>query len=379
MSMLDQKQMALPARTHLVPRDLLASPPVLRASDGLGKAVRKFVEVGTGVLPVVEGDRLVGVLLESDVVAPLVSFTGSDLAGNEPRVLHLMRLRPLVVRDDEPLENLLSLFESRGYQAVPVLDASEHYQGMLTRASVVAALTKNLRPARIGGMATPMGVYLTTGHVSAGVGFRGLFLSGAALAGVNWLIELAVMHTEQLTHISLPEWQETLAAFILFLVVLRLSPLAGFHAAEHQTVNAIEAGEELDLDLIGKQPREHSRCGTNLMALLFGVQLLLPWLAYEPFLVLPVGLVGFLVWRKVGFALQRFFTTKPPTRAQLENGRNAGIALLKAYAVQPGLRVDRAQRIWNMGLVQILAGAFTVLGLLEAAYQFFPVTRGILF
>jgi hypothetical protein len=46
---------------------------------------------------------------------------------------------------------------------------------------------------------------------------------------------------------------------------------------------------------------------------------------------------------------------------------------------RPGFRVGRARRIWNMGLIQILAGAFTVIGVLEAAYQLFPATRGILF
>jgi hypothetical protein len=179
--------------------------------------------------------------------------------------------------------------------------------------------------------------------------------------------------------VDLPDWGQALVAFGLFLLVLRLSPLAGFHAAEHQTVNAIEKGEPLALEAIAAMPREHPRCGTNLMALLFGAQLLLPLVAHEPLLTLPALVLGALAWRKVGHLLQRHFTTRPPRRYQLRDGQRAGQQLLAAYAARPGFRVDRWRRVWNMGLVQILAGAFTVIAACEAAHQLFPGLRGTFF
>jgi hypothetical protein len=228
-------------------------------------------------------------------------------------------------------------------------------------------------------MATPLGVYLTTGHVSAGVGPWGLFLAGVVLGLTNCAIELALAWGQRAAGLQLPDWGQALVAFALFMVLLRLSPLAGYHAAEHQTVNAIEKGEPLVFEAIAAMPREHPRCGTNLMALLFGVQLLLPLLAHEPLLTLPVVVAGALAWRKVGHLLQRYLTTRTPRRYQLLDGQRAGQQLLAAYAARPGYRVDRWRRVWNMGLVQILAGAFTVIAACEAVLQLFPALRGTLF
>jgi uncharacterized protein YqhQ len=36
----------------------------------------------------------------------------------------------------------------------------------------------------------------------------------------------------------------------------------GYHGAEHKTINAFEAGEELEVDTVKQFPREHPRCGT---------------------------------------------------------------------------------------------------------------------
>jgi CBS domain-containing protein len=371
MSLLDERPAATVRESALVPRDLLTTLPTLHATDGTGKALRLFVEANCGVLPVVDGEQLQGVLVESDVL--------ERLEERDVLVMQLMRTPVHVAQADEPLARAMPLFEQRGLRAVPVLDANDVYQGMLMRASVMAALTSNLRPAKIGGMATPLGVFLTTGDVTAGVGNLGLVMTGVTLALVNWTIQLALLHGQRALGLHLPEAGQALAALAIFLVLLRLSPLAGYHAAEHQTVNAIERGEPLELDVIAAMPREHPRCGTNLMALLFGVQLLLPLIAHEPLLTLPVVVVGALAWRRVGFYLQKFFTTKPARRRQLLNGRRAGEQLLAAHAARPGFRSGRWQRLWNMGLVQILAGAFGVIVIMEAVYQLVPASRGVLF
>jgi hypothetical protein len=176
----------------------------------------------------------------------------------------------------------------------------------------------------------------------------------------------------------LPEEATTAIALALFLVALRFSPLAGFHAAEHQTVNAIEQGEPLDLETVAAMPREHPRCGTNLMALLFSAQLLLPLLAEKPLWLLPTLAVLWLSWRKVGGKLQRFFTTKPARRYQLLSGLRAGEALMRAYQLQPAYRASRWKRFWNSGLLQILAGGAVATGLFHLAATFFPSLRGIL-
>jgi len=36
----------------------------------------------------------------------------------------------------------------------------------------------------------------------------------------------------------------------------------GYHGAEHKTINAYEAGADLNVDVVKEYPREHARCGT---------------------------------------------------------------------------------------------------------------------
>jgi CBS domain-containing protein len=357
--------------------------PTLRPADSLGKALRLFGTSGQAVLPVVEGDVLMGVLTEADLLNWLASHDGRLTwveagASHDAMVMQAMSTSLTVGDAHDPLEAVLPLFEADGFKALPVVEPSGQYRGMLLRHTVLEALSHNMRPAKIGGMATPLGVYLTTGHLTAGAGFWGLFLNGFGLTVMNFGILLAFQRLEQAMGWRVPEPLEAAAALTLFLVALRLSPLAGFHAAEHQTVNAIEQGEPLDVESVSGMPREHPRCGTNLVALLFAAQLLLPLLAAEPLWLLPTLAALWVTWRRVGGWLQRVFTTKPPRRYQLLSGLKAGEELMRAYQAQPAFRAGRARRFWNMGLLQILAGGVSAMGLIELLSHLIPSLRGIL-
>lgn len=369
-------------RHHL--GELAKRVPTLHATDSLAKALRQFGAAGLPALPVVENGALMGMLYESDVLEWMVAqndgvldFVPAD-ACFDAMVMAVMRTRNDVGLSLETLDEVLPLFERGGNMILPVVDDEDQFLGVITRQVVLTAVSHNLRPAVIGGMATPLGVYLTTGHLTAGVGFWGLFLTGAALTFVSYAIGLGFYYGQLATGIALPAPVEAIASLTIFLVILRLSPLAGYHAAEHQTVNAIERGEPLHAEAVSAMPREHPRCGTNLMALLFGAQLLLPLLAEEPLWLLPSIALLFLTWRKVGGFLQRLFTTKPARRYQLLSGIRAGEELLRAYADRPSYRASRLKRFWHMGLVQILSGALVALGVLELAYYLLPTLRGLI-
>jgi uncharacterized protein YqhQ len=49
----------------------------------------------------------------------------------------------------------------------------------------------------------------------------------------------------------------------------------GYHGAEHKTINAFEAGEELAVDTIRQYPREHPRCGTAFLLTVVAFSILL--------------------------------------------------------------------------------------------------------
>lgn len=382
MSLLDRPSLPGTRPTRLRLADLAQAVPTLRPADSLGKALRLFGTSGQSALPVVDGEMLMGVITESDLLAWLASHDGrltwvEEGASHDAMVMQAMSTDLTVGDAQDTLDAVLPLFEADGVKALPVVEASGRYRGMLLRHTVLAALSHNMRPARIGGMATPLGVYLTTGHLTAGAGFWGLFLNGFGLTMVNFGILLGFHQLQLQVGWRVPEPVEAAGALVVFLIVLRLSPLAGFHAAEHQTVNAIEQGEPLDPDTVAAMPREHPRCGTNLVALLFAAQLLLPLLAAEPLWLLPSLAALWVTWRRVGGWLQRVFTTKPPRRYQLLSGLKAGEQLMRAYQAQPAYRAGRVRRFWNMGLLQILAGGLSAMALLELVSHLIPSLRGI--
>lgn len=362
--------------------DLVSEVAPLHATDSLSRALCQFKATGMPVLPVVADGQLIGLISEADTLAWVMDQAGPD-AGvpegclHDAMVLAAMHPRGVTVRLDDPLDAAWPVMLAEGTHALPVLDRLGRFEGMLTRQTVIAALAGGLRPERIGGMATPFGVFLTTTHLTSGAGFGGLFATGAVLTIANWLIAVGLHHAQLALGVSLPAPVEAIAALGLFLVLLRLSPLSGYHAAEHQTVNAIERGSSLEPDAVALMPREHPRCGTNLVALLFGAQLLLPLLAKEPLWLLPAGALLYLSWRRVGTWLQRTLTTRPANRAQLLAGIQAGRALLVAYAQRPGHRAGPWRRLWNMGFLQVLSGALAALAVLEAASIMFPNLRGI--
>lgn len=273
------------------------------------------------------------------------------------------------------LHNALLTLDRYDATALPVLDSEGRYLGMFSRADAVAALGENVRPPVVGGMATPLGVWLTDGRLTGGAPPVGLFLSGLVLAGCYALSQtailllLAALNSEWALQFSsgrvgldaggggLFSLLVTGAQGFLFLLALRLTPMAGIHAAEHQTVWAIERGLPLTPEIVEQMPRAHPRCGTNIIAL---VGLVTIWLQHLPSfdsVAILISLVfAFFFWRQFGTALQEHLTTRPATRAQLESGIKAGREIMAKYQNQAQVTPPLIFRLLNSGMLYAFAG-----------------------
>lgn len=278
------------------------------------------------------------------------------------------------------LHNALLALERYDVAALPVMDESGAYRGMVSRADLVAAIGGQARPPVVGGMATPLGVWLTTGTVSGGAPPLGLFLSGALLGALMLVVQFVL--TVGLNAIR-PEWGAmfysgrlgaasesgsifnllvTAAHLFAFLIGMRLLPLAGVHAAEHQTVHAIERGLPLTPEIVKSMPRAHPRCGTNLVILAGLIQIVfqhLPSLDGGP--VLAALLFIFFAWRSFGTFAQVFFTTRPASQKQLESGIKAGREVLEKYQNQPHQMASFPARLLNSGIVFSALGVVLVI------------------
>jgi len=269
----------------------------------------------------------------------------------------------------------------------------------------VLALLSRQEPPRLGGMATPLGVYLHDGVSSGGAGSWGLFLTGVTMSGLilmaqvlaHGLARVSVAHLAGLSFwemrlpLGLQLWLSAISPWLplpFVFLLLRLLPMSGTHAAEHQVVHCIERAAPLVPDCVRVMPRVHPRCGTNLFVgfTLFLVTFLAVFCAAQaggwPLLdavslsAILAGPVTLLFWRRAGGWVQQWFATRPATDAQIAGAIRAAEQVLsrRRQRMEQGVRPRFAlgRRLWAMGFGQLLLGYFAVFGLVSLAEKFWP-------
>ncbi len=255
------------------------------------------------------------------------------------------------------------------FSSLLVVDANDRVLGILVASDLYPHTVPSVRPPLVGGMATPFGVYLTNGAFGAGVPWWALASTGAMLfllSAIGALLQapLSLLAKKHGMPGDPDVYMQVLPLATLF-IGMRLLPLAGIHAAEHKVVHAIERGEPLVPEVVGRMSRIHPRCGTNLMAgaLVFSTIISIP-LNISVFDRAALAVVAtVLLWRRLGTALQWLFTTRPPNRKQIEMGIRSGEELLEKYRRIRNPTPTFWQRIWNSGLAYVLVG-FTACELL---------------
>lgn len=361
--------------------------PFLATGDSVYRAVDMLRETGADTLPVVNAyGQLKGVVTLTDLRYVLAQITiqgaETDAVLLEP-IVQWMRKPGDVGHANMSLKEAQAALTDSGETTLFILDAEERYLGAVTLADFLVPSQTPPRPPSIGGMATPWGVYLTDGTLQAGVGNAALIGSGAlmglllicswgAVGLLSWLFQQAtgwgayrLWSSEIAPHNTnmLLAWMFVHGISIpLFLVLMRAFPLAGYHAAEHQAVHAMERGEPLMPQIVKRMPRVHPRCGTNLMAggiIFAGVAKILPALH------LGIGssdsavlgaIVALFTWRSVGTFLQQYFTTRPANDRQIASGIAAAQDLERKYLHTVLRRPNLLRRLWCMGMPQMMIG-----------------------
>jgi len=240
------------------------------------------------------------------------------------------------------------------------------------------------RPAMVGGMATPFGVYLTNGVIGAGAPWYGLMATGATLFSLlfggqmaaNYLGLWASKHgaSDAFLNIGQP-----IVAGVLFLLGMRLLPLSGTHGAEHQVVHAIEREEALVPSIVRRMPRVHPRCGTNVFVAasiftgIFGIT----WISDDHTRVILAAAFTFFLWRPIGSFAQQWITTSRPTDKQLAGAIQAGESLLEKYAKSESVGASIPRRIWSSGMLLVMAGCLVMFALLALIQFLFHVNLNI--
>jgi predicted transcriptional regulator/anti-sigma regulatory factor (Ser/Thr protein kinase) len=105
-----------------------------RSDDTMRSVQRTMREEGMSGMPVVDGDRLVGIISMDDVISSL------DEGRIEETVSHHMSRNVIVLEDDMPLSFAISHMEKYRFGRFPVLNAEKKLVGIITSRDVLIAL-----------------------------------------------------------------------------------------------------------------------------------------------------------------------------------------------------------------------------------------------
>lgn len=368
--------------------------PVLSPEDSISRFIRICRRNSCSSLPVISQNRVCGMVYQKDVL----SLLSSDAIDDNDNILHsplseIMR-PPLTISSDCSYRYIRKYFIDHQLDllhALPVVDEQNYCLGIIIHNDLLLSDGPTCRPGSIGGMATPFGVYLTDGNLQGGASNLALVTSGAVTGGFLLLavtavdfslkglsrfghgfytvesLDFATAGTNASASVALFGFAVKIAIYLLFFMLLRASNIAGYHAAEHQTVHAMERNEPLVIEVVRRMPRPHPRCGTNIMGiglLLFTLYPLLISLLHmdieDAFFV--AAAITFFAWRGFGNFLQAVFTTRPASDNQLASGIAAGNALIGTFYSAKPVRSSPIRRLWCMGILQNLTGLLLVMG-----------------
>ncbi|MHB1457014.1 MAG: CBS domain-containing protein [Armatimonadota bacterium] len=368
--------------------NLIRSLKTVAPEDSIGRAVEYLRVSGLSILPVVSMGKLVGVITEESLLKD--ASIGDPVALLETRVSTHLTTTQAAVYAWSPVAATVDIMDKHRMQAIPVVNEYGDYLGMVSRSDLLGDLTDTIKPTSIAGMATPLGVYLTTGVIRAGAGDLGLFLTGVSIMAMNylalgivfglaWVMQMALSIPLWDVMVSsspdLPAWADSVRIVMYglslpaFLLLMRLSPFSGFHAAEHQVVHAIENGEPLKPEYVSNMPRVHPRCGTNIVAAMI-IFLMISQIAGTEIALMITVLVLAFAWKNIGGLLQNYITTKPASKRQMANGISAGESLLKQFRANPTYNISGWKRIWLTGMPQMMLGAASAVTAAEFVQSF---------
>ena len=368
-------QLPVPLTSHPLPPDRDALSVRLIATPLPAKR-RKEEETGTLWRPVVDKRGvIVGLRQETTWLADETPQLAWETVLSLPETATIAEARRLFAECDQPL--------------IPLVDKKGRYTGECAdRRLLHDLLTGCLRPARVGGMATPLGVYMTTGKYIGGSGIKGLIATGICFAVlataldwsyiVVWSAMVALFEGVKQWDAFTQLWVQFSYLMIMTLMLIRMTPIAGLHAAEHMTISAMEAGLPLSRERVRPMPRVHPRCGTNLMVVLLVIQLVvlasstlfpkLSWVGQALYLVFWAFVID-RSWRQAGRFVQQHFTTRPPSDAELDSGLKAGQELLAKFAAQPHPPMPLWRRLLATGMIPLLISFSATAYLLDQALR----------
>jgi CBS domain-containing protein len=130
--------------TSTVSQAMTSSPRSIDRNETVVQAARLMAGENVGSLPVVDGDRLVGMVTDRDLVLQVLA---KDMDASKVTVAEVASQNPVVAKPDEPLDAALQRMAQEQVRRLPVVDDGR-LVGILAQADVAREAT----PASTGEM-----------------------------------------------------------------------------------------------------------------------------------------------------------------------------------------------------------------------------------
>ena len=101
----------------------------LSPTDSVVQAAQAMQELDVGAIPVCNGDRLVGIVTDRDLVVR--GLAQARLDPNTP-IDQVMSRQPLWCFENQPLEDVMAYMQKSQVRRVPVIDQENHLVGMVS-------------------------------------------------------------------------------------------------------------------------------------------------------------------------------------------------------------------------------------------------------
>ncbi len=124
-------------------KDIMTSQPTsVRSDEMVVEAARRMLSEDVGSLPVVDGNRVVGMITDRDLVLQVVA---KDLDPHKIRISDICSERPATAEPDEPLDDALQRMAAQQVRRLPVVT-----DGKLVGIIAQADIARTARPESTG-------------------------------------------------------------------------------------------------------------------------------------------------------------------------------------------------------------------------------------
>lgn len=125
-------------------RDVMTpNPQCVTEKDSIRDAARIMKDQDTGVVPVVDGRKIIGLITDRDIVVRGIA-EGKNLENT--RVNELMTKKVQSVREDTPINEVLRMMSTSEIRRVPVVNGNEELVGIVS----IGDIAKTNRDDKVG-------------------------------------------------------------------------------------------------------------------------------------------------------------------------------------------------------------------------------------